>query len=125
MQDVDRIRYVTAHYESLQGLALLPWAAYGVAFGAVRLVTDDAASARQSLAWSVGLLGVVAAEVAIRRAYRRRYGHVKRLADHRTGLAVLFLAAWLVLMWVTHRLALPFDVTPLAFSLVPLIAYVR
>jgi hypothetical protein len=76
--DVERIRFVTRHYRDLQGLKLLPLAAWGAALLAVYTLHGFDGPLRS---WWIALFVLafataIAGMMAIGRWYRRRFGWV-------------------------------------------------
>jgi hypothetical protein len=105
MADVARLRYVTEHYDNLQGLRLVP---LGIAF--LTFGTAQAAGLLQSEAnRTAALVGITATTIAVLLSanligsyYRRRYGFVEARA---TTISLTWLALILVCV-LTSRLPL-------------------
>jgi hypothetical protein len=102
----DRIRFITAHYDQLQGLRLIPLGVYLLALAASGLgwlswLPGD--PARASARWLGALFCVaLAAAVAATAWYRRRYGARAPLSRRRRN-------AWLVLAVGIFVVAAQFD----------------
>ena len=102
----DRIRFVTAHYDQLQGLRLVPLGVYLVALAASGLgwlswLPGD--PSRASARWLGGLFcGALAVAAAATVWYRRRYGALTALSRRRRN-------TWLVLAVGIFLLAAQFD----------------
>jgi hypothetical protein len=102
----DRIRFITAHYDQLQGLRLVPLGLYLAAVAASGLdwlswlPGDPPRASRQWLGVLFGLALVAA--VCATMWYRRRYGARAPLSRHRRN-------AWLVLAVGVFLLAARFD----------------
>jgi hypothetical protein len=114
MSEVERIRYVTTHFEMLQGLAVLPVIAWcGLAMGwAAGWVSG----------WTL-LPGAVAAALATLAAvlhYRRTYGQVRQDRRHRSEHMLLWPATALIaVVTAVHAIApnLPVSTETLILSL--------
>lgn len=78
VQDLKRIRFVTAHYEMLQGLVVLPLL---TVFGVLFVVDPRSSSQGEAVIWwgmaTVGLLAALATVPVLSGYYRRRYGAVR------------------------------------------------
>jgi hypothetical protein len=102
----DRIRFITAHYDQLQGLRLVPLGAYLLALAASGLgwlswLPGD--SARASSQWlGVFFCLALAAAASATAWYRRRYGARAPLNRTRRN-------AWLVLAVATFLVTAQFD----------------
>jgi hypothetical protein len=102
----DRIRFITAHYDQLQGLRLIPLGLYLLALAASALgwlswLPGD--PARASAQWLAGIFCVaLAAATATTAWYRRRYGARAPLSRWRRN-------AWLVLAVGVFLVAAHFD----------------
>lgn len=102
-----RVRFITTHYELLQGLALIPLLA------AILLVTvANTASAQRHAGWLfwVAYLAVlplsIAAGIGLASYYRRKYGRVRGLRHQGFGLVAAALALGVV-AGLIHRLNPP------------------
>ena len=102
----DRIRFITAHYDQLQGLRLVPLGLYLVALAASGLgwlswLPGD--PARASSQWLGVLFGLALVTAASTTAwYRRRYGARAPLSRRRRN-------AWIVVAAAIFLLAAQFD----------------
>lgn len=107
MTDLDRVRYVTEHYDQLQGLRLIPLSVSFLVSALWRLSTPT--SAVTSRMWFLGLFTTaLAASYPIRAYYRRHFGDV-RTPPHRSGALTLVSCsvALLWLVWVQDRMQWP------------------
>ncbi len=97
MQDLKKVRYVTSHFSSLQGLKMVPWGLLFLVFAA-----QDG-----GYAWLIGrqgdctltlplLLAVVALYIAIGRYYDRTFGRVQPTRGGVGDLAVVVFVAVLI-----------------------------
>ncbi|NUR83235.1 MAG: hypothetical protein HOY71_04020 [Nonomuraea sp.] len=78
MRDLERVRFVTSHYEMLQGLVVLPLL---TVLGVLFIVDPRSGSQGDAVIWwgtaTVGLVAAFAAIPVLSRYYRRRYGAVR------------------------------------------------
>ncbi len=121
---LDRIRYITEHYEQLQGLRLLPLSVPFVVAAWWNLLPSTKPTAVSSRTVELILLAVaVAASFPIRAYYRREFGLVPALPWRSGVLPLVGYLALLVLAEVIREVAawpLPLPLIVMAILLVRL-----
>jgi hypothetical protein len=105
MDDLRRIRYVTEHYEQLQGLRLLPLSVPFLLSSLSRL--SRPAPFLTATAWAVLLASALALSVLIGRYYARHFGQAQPLGWRTALPLVAATAAFFGLEWLQELRPLP------------------
>ncbi|MGW0478952.1 hypothetical protein [Nonomuraea sp. NPDC003214] len=111
VHDLERVRFVTAHYEMLQGLVVLPLL---TVLGVLFVVDPRSGSQGAAVIWwgmaTVGLVAAFAAMPVLSGYYRRRYGAVRAQREQgRSALVATGVVFAVVAVLHTFAPALPFS----------------
>jgi hypothetical protein len=127
MQDLKRIRFVTANYSYLQGLKWVPYGIWVLLLLASLLVPKQASWA----SWGLILLitvGAILAILLIQRYYNRAFGRAQPSLAHRLwewGFAIVGGVLALAAFWLDVTLKLPVNLVGLTCAAAILCDYVR